>query len=133
MASSGRTRPLPLNGERTGLSKGPTTPHVIAVLAAAAALVAAAGQPAAQDPAAGRQKALQCQGCHGLDGRAKVPGAPHLGGQVQEYLAKTMRDYKSGARKDEVMAVVVRQLSDQDIEDLAAFYAGLGGEAKGGQ
>lgn len=133
MASSGRTRPFPFLG-RTGLLKEPTTPYLIAVLAAAAATVAAADQPAAQDPAtAGRQKALQCQGCHGLDGRAKVPGAPHIGGQVKEYLAKSMRDYKSGARKDEVMAVVARQLSDQDIEDLAAYYAGLGAEAKDAQ
>ena len=94
-------------------------------------MTAAVGHVASQDAAAGRQKALQCQGCHGLDGRAKVPGAPHLGGQVQEYLVKSMRDYKSGARKDEVMAVVVRQLSEQDMEDLAAYYAGLGAEAKG--
>jgi cytochrome c553 len=105
----------------------------MAAWAAAVAMMAAVGHAAAQDAAAGRQKALQCQGCHGLNGRAKVPGAPHLGGQVQDYLAKSMRDYKSGARKDEVMAVVVRQLSDQDIEDLAAYYAGLGGEAKGEQ
>jgi cytochrome c553 len=107
--------------------------HAIAALAVAALLVAAANRAAAQDTAAGRQKALQCQGCHGLDGRAKIPGAPHIGGQVKEYLAKSMRDYKSGARKDEVMAVVVRQLSDQDIEDLAAYYAGLGAEAKDAQ
>jgi cytochrome c553 len=94
-------------------------------------MIAAANGTLAGDAVAGRQKALPCQGCHGLDGRAKVPGAPHIGGQVQDYLVKSMRDYKSGARKDEVMAIVVRQLSDQDIEDLAAFYAGLGGEAKG--
>ena len=99
----------------------------------AAAMLAAADRARTEDATAGRQKALQCQGCHGLDGRAKVPGAPHIGGQVKEYLAKSMRDYKSGARKDEVMAVVVRQLSDQDIEDLAAYYAGLGAEAKGGE
>jgi cytochrome c553 len=105
--------------------------HAIAAFAVAVAVMAAADRAGAEDAAAGRQKALQCQGCHGLDGRAKVPGAPHIGGQVQEYLVKSMRDYKSGARKDEVMTVVVRQLSDQDIEDLAAYYAGLGGEAKG--
>jgi len=94
-------------------------------------MVATADRAPADDAVAGRQKALQCQGCHGLDGLAKVPGAPHIGGQVKEYLIKSMRDYRSGARKDEVMAVVVRQLSEQDIEDLAAYYAGIGAETKG--
>ena len=107
------------------------TACAVAALTVVAAMMAPVGRAVTQDAAAGRQKALPCQGCHGLDGRAKVPGAPHIGGQVQDYLVKSMRDYKSGARKDEVMAIVVRQLSDQDIEDLAAFYAGLGGEAKG--
>jgi cytochrome c553 len=42
-----------------------------------------------------------------------------------------MRDYKSGARKDEMMSLVIRQLSEQDIEDLAAYYAGIAVEVKG--
>jgi cytochrome c553 len=96
---------------------------------AVAVLVVAEGA-AAQDGAAGRQKALQCQACHGLDGLAKIPGAPHLAGQVQEYLVTAMRDYKSGARKNEMMTVVMRQLTDDDIEDLAAYYAGLEPKAK---
>ena len=133
MASSGRRHPLPGDGERIEKEMLRKWVHAVAALAVAALLVAAANRAAAQDTAAGRQKALQCQGCHGLDGRAKIPGAPHIGGQVKEYLAKSMRDYKSGARKDEVMGVVVRQLSDQDIEDLAAYYAGLGAEAKDAQ
>jgi cytochrome c553 len=93
--------------------------------------VAAADCAIAQDPAVGRQKAVQCQACHGLDGLAKIPGAPHLAGQVQEYLVAAMRDYKSGARRNEMMTVVMRQLSDEDIEDLAAYYAGLDAGAKG--
>ena len=103
--------------------------YACAVFAVAAGMMAAAHRAAAEDAAAGRQKALQCQACHGLDGLAKIPGAPHIGGQVKEYLVKSMRDYKSGVRKDEMMAVVMRQVSDQDIEDLAAYYAGL--QAKG--
>jgi cytochrome c553 len=89
------------------------------------------GRAVSQDAQAGRQKALQCQTCHGLDGLAKIPGAPHLAGQVQEYLVKAIRAYQSGARKDEMMAVAVRQLSEQDMEDLAAYYAGLEPKAKG--
>jgi cytochrome c553 len=88
-------------------------------------MMAAAGAVAAQDAAAGRQKALQCQACHGLDGLAKIPGAPHLAGQVQEYLVAAMRDYRSGARKNEMMTVVMHQLTDDDMDDLAAYYAGL--------
>ncbi|HEY7550070.1 MAG TPA: cytochrome c [Hyphomicrobiaceae bacterium] len=87
--------------------------------------MAAAGGVAAQDAARGRQKALQCQACHGLDGLAKVPGAPHLAGQVQEYLVAAMRDYRSGTRKNEMMTVVMRHLTDDDMEDLAAYYASL--------
>jgi cytochrome c553 len=89
------------------------------------AIAAAVDGAVAQDAAAGREKALQCQACHGLDGHAKIPGAPHLAGQVQEYLVKAMHDYKSGERRNEMMTVVMRPLSEEDIEDLAAYYAGL--------
>ena len=94
-------------------------------------MAAAADRAAAEDAVAGRQKALQCQACHGLDGLAKIPGAPHIGGQVKEYLVKSMHAYKSGLRKDDMMTVVMGQLSEQDIEDLAAYYAGIGPLAKG--
>jgi cytochrome c553 len=105
--------------------------RALVAVAAGAAIVATASPAAPQDAAAGRQKAIQCQACHGLDGLAKIPGAPHLAGQVQEYLVGAMHDYKSGARKNEMMTVVARQLSDEDIEDLAAYYAGLDAKAKG--
>jgi cytochrome c553 len=107
--------------------------HAAAALAVAASMLAAAEPCGAADAAAGRQKALQCQACHGLDGLAKIPGAPHIAGQVQEYLVKAMRDYRSGARKDEMMAVVMRQLSEQDIDDLAAYYAGIAIKTRGEQ
>jgi cytochrome c553 len=96
-------------------------------------VVAAASMQSAsaQDAAPGRQKALQCQACHGLDGFAKIPGAPHLAGQVQEYLVSAMRDYRTGSRKNEMMAVAMRQLTDEDIEELAAYYAGLDPKPKG--
>jgi cytochrome c553 len=79
----------------------------------------------AGDAAQGRQKALQCQTCHGLDGRAKIPGAAHLAGQEEIYLVKALKDFKSGARKNEMMSVVVPNLSDADIADLAAYYASI--------
>ena len=93
-------------------------------------VVAATGGALAGDAKAGRQKALQCQACHGLDGRAKIPGAPHLAGQVEDYLVKSLSDYKTGARKHEMMTVVMQNIGQQDIEDLAAYYAAIEVEVK---
>lgn len=84
----------------------------------------------AGDAKAGRQKALQCQACHGLDGLGKIPDAPHLAGQVEAYLAKSLTDYKTGARKHEMMTLVVQPLGPTDIEDLAAYYASIQIEVK---
>ncbi len=78
------------------------------------------------DLAAGRAKAVQCATCHGMNGIATLPGAPNLAGQNAVYLAKALRDFKSGVRKDEMMSLMVANLSDADIENLAAFYEGLG-------
>lgn len=80
---------------------------------------------AAGDVAAGKQKARQCQTCHGLDGVAKIAEAPNLAGQNEHYLVKALGDYRSGARKNEMMSVVAPNLSDQDIADLAAYYAAI--------
>ena len=86
----------------------------------------AASTPAeAADIAAGRRKALQCQACHGLDGLSKLPDAPHLAGQPEPYLVKSLDEYRKGARRHEMMTLVVKDLSDQDIADLAAYYAAI--------
>lgn len=93
-----------------------------------AALVAgllAAASAAAADARAGRQKATTCQACHGLDGLSKHPEAPNLAGQVENYLAKSMEQYRSGERKNEMMSLVAKDLTDADIADLAAFYAAI--------
>jgi cytochrome c553 len=79
----------------------------------------------AGDAKLGPQKATQCQTCHGLDGRAKIPGAAHLAGQEEIYLVKALKDFKSGARKNEMMSVLAPSLSDEDIADLAAYYASI--------
>ena len=94
-----------------------------------AGLILAIGTTQAQaagDVAAGKKKALLCQTCHGMDGLSKLPEAPNLAGQVEIYLVKALGDYKSGERKNDMMSVVAPELSDKDIADLAAFYAGLG-------
>ena len=80
---------------------------------------------AAGNVTAGRQKALQCQTCHGLDGLSKLPEAPSLAGQPEPYLVKSLNDYRKGIRKNDMMTLVVQPLSDQDVADLAVFYAAI--------
>jgi cytochrome c553 len=103
---------------------------VLAGLLGASLLLASTPALAAGDIAAGRQKALQCQTCHGLDGLSKLPEAPHLAGQPEAYLVKALNDYREGARKNEMMSVVAPALSDQDVADLAAYFAAIEIETK---
>jgi cytochrome c553 len=95
------------------------------LLTAAILLVTVTGPAAAADAAAGRRKALQCQTCHGLDGLSKLPEAPHLAGQPERYLVKSLDDYRKGLRKNDMMTLVVKDLTDQDVADLAAYYAAI--------
>jgi cytochrome c553 len=74
------------------------------------------------DAAAGAIKAVMCGGCHGPDGNALAPIFPHLAGQRSDYVAKQLRDFKSGRRLDPIMAGMVVALSDQDIVDVAAHF-----------
>jgi cytochrome c553 len=90
-----------------------------------ALLLALAVPASAADVAAGRRKALQCQTCHGLDGMSKLPEAPNLAGQPEPYLAKSLNDYRKGVRQHDMMTLVVRDLTDQDVADLAAYYAAI--------
>src|SRR5689334_14182702 len=68
---------------------------------------------AAGSVSAGRQKALQCQTCHGLDGLSKMPEAPNIAGNPEQYLVRQMNAFRKGERKNEMMTVVVQQLKDQ--------------------
>jgi cytochrome c553 len=84
----------------------------------------------AQDLAAGRLKAQQaCAVCHGPLGLASAPDAPHLAGQNALYLSSQLKAYRSGARRHEVMAVMAKPLSDEDIANLSAWYAAIRIEA----
>jgi cytochrome c553 len=90
------------------------------------ALSGFASDPAyAGDARAGRQKLTTCQGCHGLDGLSKNPEAPNLAGQIENYLARSLEAYRSGERKNESMNIVAKDLSDEDIADVAAYYASI--------
>ncbi len=78
----------------------------------------------------GRRSGRQDQGrqmpvCHGLDGLAKNPDAPNLAGDSANYIRKQLDAYKSGERKDPQMTIMAKDLSDDDIADLAAWYSSL--------
>jgi cytochrome c553 len=92
-------------------------------LLAAAALLAFGTAAHAADPAAGRKKAARCQACHGLDGIAKMPNAPHIGGESELYLVKQLKAFRAGERKDPQMSLMAKNLSDEDIADLAAYFS----------
>lgn len=97
----------------------------------AALLVAALPLGAAsQDAALGRTKAQACAVCHGPLGISGMPDAPHLAGQSAIYVAAQLRAYRSGERKHEVMAVIAKPLSNDDITHLAAWFASIRIEAK---
>ena len=89
------------------------------------AVCSLAAQPlmAAGDPTVGREKAQVCQACHGPEGKSVDPSYPNLAGQHQSYLVKALADYRSGARNNAIMQSFAAGLSNQDIEDLAAWFA----------
>jgi cytochrome c553 len=87
-------------------------------------LALAGGTPAAaDDPVAGRQVAGMCRTCHGIDGYAQIPIAPHIGGEPKEYLEAQLMAFKTGAREHEMMSIVAGGLTAQQIADVAAWYA----------
>jgi cytochrome c553 len=79
----------------------------------------------AQDANIGRQKAQACAVCHGVLGLASVPNTPHLAGQPAPYVEAQLRAFRSGTRRNEVMAVIAKPLTDEDIAQLAAWYASI--------
>jgi cytochrome c553 len=72
---------------------------------------------------AGRAKATPCAACHGPDGNATIPGTPSLAGQPTMFTHWQLLKYRDGRRKDAQMAPFAANLSDEDMADLAAFYA----------
>lgn len=91
------------------------------VLCGLSALVA--GNALAGNPLAGEKKSKPCEACHGPAGNSASPDFPRLAGQHYDYLVKSLGDYKSGARKNPIMAPQAANLSKRDMEDLAAYYA----------
>lgn len=80
----------------------------------------------AQDAKAGRAKASQqCAVCHGPNGISQNPEAPNLAGQVEMYITKSLEEFRSGKRSNEMMTVVAKDLTDTDIANFAAWYASI--------
>jgi cytochrome c553 len=97
---------------------------ILAAIALSATCLGLAAPASAADAQAGAAKAKEvCQACHGLDGNTPSPDFPKIGGQYPDYLAKALRDYKSGARKNAIMAGFAGTLSKTDIDNLAAYYS----------
>jgi cytochrome c553 len=74
---------------------------------------------AAGNAAAGAEKAKGCAGCHGMDGKGRIP----LAGRKAGYLTEQLQAFKSGERQNEMMNMVAKGLSDEDIADLAAYFS----------
>jgi cytochrome c553 len=73
----------------------------------------------------GKQKAATCFACHGTDGNGVDPQYPRLAGQYNMYIQQALHEYKSGQRGNAIMKGFVATLSEQDIEDVAAYFSSL--------
>ena len=101
--------------------------HLVCGGAAALGLLAAAPAANAEgDPEAGAWKAIPCMGCHGIEGYANVYPTyrvPKIGGQYPEYLVEALKAYRAGTRAHKTMRAQAASLSDQDMMDIAAYFA----------
>ncbi len=104
-----------------------STLPAIAALIALGALLPAAAQ--AGDARAGRIKAQMCTVCHGPLGLSNRPDAPHIAGHPELYIGAQLRAYRGGARHHEIMSVIAKPLSDDEIANLAAWFSSIRVEA----
>ncbi|MBS0194849.1 MAG: cytochrome c [Proteobacteria bacterium] len=97
---------------------------------AACLLLACTGTAlAGGDAAAGAKKAQSCMACHGNDFNATADGQyPRLAGQYPDYIARVLHEYRDGGRDNPIMKGMASSLSDQDIQDIAAYVSSLPGK-----
>ena len=102
--------------------------NAIGAVAAGVMLAVSAAAWADGDAAAGKKKTSMCAGCHGIPGYKTafpaVYNVPKLGGQHAGYLVKALQGYKAGERSHPTMRAIAAGLTDKDMADLAAYYAG---------
>ncbi|MCE5232446.1 MAG: cytochrome c [Mizugakiibacter sp.] len=99
--------------------------RVLTLVSVAAALALSAPAFAKGNPDDGQKKAAACFACHGADGNATDPQYPRLAGQYADYLEQALHEYKNGNRKNPIMVGFAATLSEQDIQDVAAYFSGL--------
>ncbi|GAA0856376.1 cytochrome c [Aliiglaciecola litoralis] len=99
--------------------------HKAALIAVLATTSLLASHAFAGDAAKGKAKSATCSACHGSNGIAQIPMYPNLAGQKEQYLVLQLKAFRSGERKNMVMAPMAAGLSDEDIDNLAAYYASL--------
>jgi cytochrome c553 len=87
--------------------------------------ITGSGVHAAGDAVAGRDKAKICRACHGLDGVARLPNAATIAGENELYLVKQLKAFRDGERHDPQMEVIAKDLTDEEIADLAAWYSSI--------
>lgn len=102
--------------------------RTLASLAVLALAASAAPALAKGDIEAGKAKSIVCQACHGADGNAVDPQYPRLAGQYRDYLERALHEYRDGGRDNAIMLGFAKPLTDQEIEDLAAFFSALPGK-----
>lgn len=95
------------------------------VVAAASALILFAGAASAADVEAGKTKSAVCVACHGPEGKSSNPLWPNLAGQKDQYIMKQLKAFRAGERKDPLMSPMAAGLSDEDIENLAAYFSSI--------
>ncbi|VAW98391.1 Cytochrome c4 [hydrothermal vent metagenome] len=88
------------------------------------AVLAVSSVQAAGNAEAGKSKVRSCQICHGAEGVSTNPAYPILAGQHAKYLVKQLKAFRNGTRKDPIMNGMSASLSDQEMEDIAAFFEG---------
>ncbi|MEO7068719.1 MAG: cytochrome c [Rhodanobacter sp.] len=103
--------------------------HVLTLLSFGAVLALASAPLLASGNAAnGKAKAATCFACHGADGNSVDPQYPRLAGQYDTYIQQVLHEYKDGQRNNPIMKGMASTLSDQDIEDVAAYFSSLPGK-----
>jgi cytochrome c553 len=96
------------------------------ILALAGALLSVSGMAmAAGDVAAGKAKSAACAACHGADGISPNPLWPNLAGQKDQYLIKQLKAFRDGTRSDPMMSPMAKPLTDDEIQNLAAYFSSL--------
>lgn len=99
--------------------------HIKKLLVICGTLILSVNTFAAGDADQGKIKSATCAACHGADGNSSIPVNPNLAGQVPGYIAAQLKAFKSGERKNALMAGQAAGLSEEDMADLDAYYASL--------